>query len=194
MNQTAEQPLTTRERWLEEKKKINSANAKANSEETDVDDDKILARAEQLEKKPLDKNMGTIKIPSQKVEMTKADYLKHKTKEEAKKVIVALQRQQIKHLSEDEQKIMIGMLNDYQNGIIEDPVLIHLIKEKLLTATTFMKNQVEIKEQQQRMMKEVQDTSNKTLKIRGAMESVDRQILKLINNETAEPAAEGSEG
>ena len=172
-----EQPLTSRQKYLLEQEQINAANAKENALHAD-EDDQVLDAADAIEK-TIDKNMGDVKVPASTThEMTREEYLEVKETQKTKQAITAMQQHQAKHLSKEEQESMKKVLDDFEQGKIDDPVLKFLVEEKIKTAKVFVASQIQMKELHERVLRDTTLATEEAFKVRGAMETVDRQILQ----------------
>lgn len=186
--------VTTKERYDAEMKNIHQANAKANGQSDDVELEKIADDAERvldkMKSRKVDKSMGDVKEPAsgafsssvkhqQKI-MTKDQFLKWKEAKAAQKAIHAVQQQQRTkaHLSHQDNNIISELLKQYEKNELKDPILMAYLDEKIELAKKYIEATVAIKELQKKLLNDVATNTNNVVKCRGAIEQVDRMLLK----------------
>lgn len=178
---------TTKEQYDKEMEQIREDNLRSKGidpkedKELDEESKQIADEMEQAEKKTFDKNMG-----SEKIEVTREQYLeskKQQSEKQALKQLKVLQSQQVNHLKPEENKILQYVLANYELEKITHPVLIHLVKHKVELSKKYVEGQVAIKVLQQKLLEDIAKTTNNIVKCKGAIESADKQILDLIKEE-----------
>jgi len=187
--------LTPRERYLEEKERIDEKNREMNGdvtkEEKNVIDEELdkmeqeeirelemeLEKLEGVERsKNIDKNMGSEKHG---ITMTREEHLEQKELEESNKALVQLKKATANHLSNEDKKDMQDVLNGYRDEKIEDPVLKHLVLQKGELAKKYMEDTKKVKVLHEKLLKEMTELTNNIVKTKGAIENVDKQILQV---------------
>lgn len=84
------------------------------------------------------------------------------------------------HLSEDEGKKIGELFERFQRGEIEDPVLLHLLGQKVKAVKEYMRAKEEVKELNKRLFEQLNAASSNLMKVKGVLEHVDRQLVDYI--------------
>lgn len=189
-NENKERPLTSKEQFDAEMNGINTATAEARGDDPDKEDiesladdaEKVMDEMENREdKRELDKNMGVDKRPigpPGAFTMTADQFHKMKETKDAKGALESLRKITQSALTEQDQKIMDLLISKHDAGEIEDEVLSELLDEKRSTAKLIVNAMGAIQELQRKLMNEVATSSNNLVKAKGAMEGIDKMLLK----------------
>lgn len=201
-----EKELDPREKFkaIQEQAKVDNAKAKGEMTEEEQLDEDVASTAEELgmdddsetedelpesdpakeqdaeesaeaETQPVDKHVGT-----KKIEVTREQHQANQAQDNAVKALQALKNANQEHLNPEDLKAMKLALAMLQSGKLKDPVLVHLLNEKVELSKQYIQATVAIKELQRRMMTEISHATNAVVKCKGAIENQDRQILKLV--------------
>ena len=122
--------------------------------------------------------------------VTREQHLKNKEAEAAHKTLAILQNQQLgkKNVNEADIRLITKLLEDFENGIIKDPLMVSLLEDKLDLAKVYAQAKVAMKQLEQKLIQEISAATNNMVKCNGAMEQVDRMILKNAKKD-AKPVA-----
>lgn len=198
-----EQEITPRDQFkaIQEQAKIDNAKAMGVDDEEDfdnevestaddlgMDDDfeeedepQTMESKKELDEesttKPVDKNLG-----ERKIEVTREQHQGQKDQANAIEALRALKGANQEHLKPEDLKAMKLALSMLESGKLKDPVLIHLLKEKVELSKQYIKATIGIKELQRRLMNEISAATNAVVKCKGAIENQDRQILNLVKS------------
>ncbi len=196
---------TPKQKYDEEMGNIKQANAEANgqTEESEINDmadeaEKVMDEMESREQKAIDKSMGDVKEPAsgsftppkqhQKT-ITREEFLKMKEAQAAQKSLKILQQQQAAgtHLSSKEHNTLVSILKRHEKGELKDPVLVAFLDEKIDLSRKYVEATVAVKELQKKLLNEISECTNNMVKCRGAIEQVDRMLLKQHRKIKQEP-------
>lgn len=132
------------------------------------------------ETRTIDKNLGEEKLPV--TEMSIGDHQKMKVAEAQKNAMAglrALKDASQTHMKPEQIRIVQNIVADVANGIITDPVLVHLVNQKAKQVQLFKDAQAAIGRLQQRLLNDISTATNDVVKCKGAIESIDAQILEV---------------
>lgn len=95
-------------------------------------------------------------------------------------------RKRTPHLNADEFKLLNLAKTRFQKEELDSPVLIHLFQRKEKLRLEFLQKQEEARDLYQDMLKRMGEVSETTLKIQGAMENVDKEIVEALKQTGSE--------
>lgn len=196
MNQSSERTPTPKELYDKQMDQIDDERLVAQGKDPDEEKelDAMTEDAERIldnmESKEIDKKMGDKKEPvgpfsstvdkatgEQRIEVTREQFEKHKADQAAQKALLALKNAQYEHLKPEQKKEMNLLVAEFEVGKLDDPVLAHLMKEKIKLSQDHVRGQKEVNELQRKMLHEVARVTNNLVKTKGAMETTDKMIL-----------------
>lgn len=185
---------TPRERFLEVQKQIKEDNQKISGtvnldDDDDYQEDLDVARQavdefdDEDDAEPVDKHMGT-----EKHVVTREEHEQGKAQEsqtEALKAIGLLQDTKLtEHLSNDQKQLLRDLANQQHRGELDDPVLKHMLLQKSMLVKGYSQVTEDIKELNKKILNELNMASNKLLKTQGAIENIDEQIIKYVEQKS----------
>lgn len=184
-NESSERALTPKEQYDAQRQLIDDEKMEANGQDPDEereldamtdDAEKIM---DNMEEKEIDKTMGETKKPvgPQRIEVSRDQFEKMKADKQAQNALMALKNAQSEHLKPEQQKAMNLLVAEFEAKKITDPVIQHLMKEKIKLLQEYVAAAKEIQLLQRKMLQQVADTTNNLVKVKGAMETTDRMIL-----------------
>ena len=91
------------------------------------------------------------------------------------------------HISTEDLDLLKDAFKRFETKKLNHPVLEHLFKTKLKLSNEYTACQQKAKVLYQEMLKQMSDSSEQNLKIIGAIENVDRQIIELLKSEDDSP-------
>ena len=91
-------------------------------------------------------------------------------------------RKRSPHVSAGEMKLISLASQRFKQNELDNPVLIHLLKRKEKLQNQYMECQDEAKELYQNMLTRMGEVSENTLKIQGAIESLDRELVEVLKD------------
>ena len=179
----AENGQSPHENFKQGMKNIGQANKQAaGQDDEDIDVDKATTDTEKIldnmESKDIDKNMGQTKVPVAPYSMSQKEYGDLKEASDAAKSLRALANAQKEHLSPEEIKTMHLMTAEFETQKITDTYLLDLLHEKVDFGKEYKKGTLAIKELQRKLLSELSSRTNDLIKTKGAMEGIDRLLLK----------------
>lgn len=165
--------MSSRERFLDEQRKINESKASTKDPALNVSDEEVDALEDDI--KEIDKNMGTegYSVTRQEYENEKLD----RAKQNALDSMQAFSNNS--KLSNDERAMLQQVVA--KRRTISDPVLKHLLTQKAMQEVGFKELKVKVKDINEKIMKELMQASNDLLKRQGIIENLDDQILKYVD-------------
>lgn len=175
-----------REKFLAEESEIAANNEQLDDVLKEPNDDKDIDRlADELTNddgkvRPIDKNMG-----QKKVVVTQAEYQKSKQEKQFKDTLGNIQQlsdARVDHLNIEHKKVINLILSLAENDKLNNPVLEHLVRQKVILSTQFTQASVAIKALQQKLMNDIATATNNVVKCKGAIEEVDRQLIAFIRD------------
>lgn len=173
------EPISSRERFQEEQRRINEAKALAKDPAltvTDAEIDELEADAKEDDLEDVDKNMGT--------EAHAVTRQQHESSKLADSQQTALDKMQAvsrnSKISNEQRAQLQNIVGNRKK--ISDPVLKHLLTQKAMQEQGFTELKSKVKEINDRVMKELMKASNDLLKTQGAIENMDDQILKYVDD------------
>lgn len=194
MNQSSERAMTPKEQYDAQSALINKEHAEKNpvAEEQELneiadDTEKIL---DDMESKELDKNVGAKKelvgpftpavdkaTGKQRIEVSREQFEKHKADQAAQRALLSLKNAQAEHLNPKQKKTIDSVVDEFENGMLKDPVLLHLLKEKGKLSQEHILASKAINALQRQLLEQVAKVTNDLVKTKGAMESTDKMLL-----------------
>lgn len=87
------------------------------------------------------------------------------------------------HLSPDEVKLVTEAYKKFETKRLNHPVLEHLFQTKVKLSSEYSASQQKAKRLYQEMLKQMSESSEQNLKIIGALENVDKQIIEILKTE-----------
>lgn len=84
------------------------------------------------------------------------------------------------HLSKEQQKKLASLFHQFKDDKIEDPILRHLISQRIKTTGDYLKTMEEVKEMNKRLFEQLSALSSNLTKVKGALEHVDKEILDYV--------------
>ena len=195
---STEQPmeeLSPKQKFDLTMKQAREANAQARGDEPEDAEEDLSAFEEEdeleeddeegedtgtAEVKTIDKSLGEEKLPV--TEMNIGDHQKMKVAEAQKNAIAglrALKDASQTHMKPEQIRLVQNIVADVANGIITDPVLVHLVNQKAKQVQLFKEAQAAIGRLQQRLLNDISTATNDVVKCKGVIESLDAQILEV---------------
>ncbi len=194
MNESSERAMTPKEQYDAQAELIHKEHAEHNPVTEEQEFNEIADGAEKIlddmESKDLDKNIGAKKEPvglftpsvdkitgKKLVEVSREQYEKHKADQAAQKALMSLKNAQAEHLNPTQKKTIDSVVTDFENGMLKDPVLLHLLKEKGKLSQEHILASKAIHALQRQLLEQVAKVTNDLVKTKGAMESTDKMLL-----------------
>ncbi len=84
------------------------------------------------------------------------------------------------HLSNDEKNLLGHLIKSFSENKIDDPVLLQLLKMRESSRQSYTEKQRSMKTIYVGIMKELNDLSQETVKLQGALENTERQIIEFL--------------
>jgi len=164
---------SSRERFLEEQRKINEHKAVSKDPALNVSDEEVDSFENDMEE--IDKNMGTegYTVTKQEYEADKLD----KAKQQALDAMQAFSRNG--KLSNEQRATLQQIVA--KRKTISDPILKHLLTQKAMQEQGFKELKIKVKDINEGIMNELMKASNDLLKTQGVIENLDDQILKYVD-------------
>ena len=105
--------------------------------------------------------------------------------DEVEKTAASMREEQPRksHLTAEEKSALTHLLKSYSEQKVSDPVLLHLLKMRESSKRDYLEKQNAMKAIYMGVMKELGDLSQEMLKLQGAIESTDRQIIEFLKEQ-----------
>lgn len=180
MGNESESYVSPREAYKNLQKEVNENKAKNDPVISDAADeaiDELDQIGEELEKKELDKNMGTKKV---EMTFTKEDNDRRKQKEFDKSTaakINSIAGMRASKLDPKDQTLMKKILEAFESGKIKDNLLLHLVKRKIGLHQEVETQQSKAKKLQLKLLNELATLTDAVVKSQGALEVFNKDIL-----------------
>ena len=187
MNQNEKTP-TPKELYDEQMKVIKDEKLKANDsslkEDAELDEqaERIIEGMEKAEKVKIDKSMGDVKIPQQKM-MTHEEWtkfqnaqLKQKSIESYEKIKAA--KQEV--LSKEQREVVETVLKKVTKGQLQNAIVKHLVNEKINLQNEYHEKQVRVNQLNTELLNKLCVLTGDVLKVKTNMDFLDKEILKLV--------------
>jgi len=84
------------------------------------------------------------------------------------------------HLTNDEKSVLGHLVKSFSENKITDPVLLQLLKMRESSRQNYIEKQRTMKTIYVGIMKELNDLSQETIKLQGALENTERQIIEFL--------------
>lgn len=84
------------------------------------------------------------------------------------------------HLTNDEKNLLSHLVKSFSENKITDPVLLQLLKMRESSRQSYIEKQRSMKAIYVGIMKELNDLSQETIKLQGALENTERQIIEFL--------------
>jgi len=181
-----ERPMSARERYEAEQKQIHDANLKAKGKDPDEEKelDELTDEVEaEMEAQEIDKSMGDVKVPNS-VSMTAEQYEGRKAQIEASEALAKLKESHREHLSPAQQKKLQALVESFQAGEVEDPVLIHLIKKRLKGVAIKTELAKQGRELNVKLLNELTKVTTAAMENAGMLKDCDNDLLEYIEKES----------
>jgi hypothetical protein len=166
------EPKTSRERFLDEQKRFKEHTDSLKKSELNVSEDEVDEFENEIHE--IDKNMG-----DKGFSITRQEYEAGKLEDANQLALAKMQEVSTNTKLTAEQRTKLQAIVAGRNDV-ENPVLRHLILQKALQERSFLNLKTTVKEINDRIMKELMQASNDLLKTQGAIENIDDQILKYV--------------
>lgn len=98
------------------------------------------------------------------------------------------ERPQKSYLSQEEKTLLTHLIKSHAENKITDPVLLQLLKMREASKRNYLEKQSAMKTIYVGIMKELNDLSQETIKLQGALENTDRQIIEFLKEQKSDGA------
>ena len=178
MNNNMDSQLTPKQQYDKIQQQIRQDNAIAKGEfEEDALDSAVEAIEDYLGNAEDDEPETGVTVTKEENDNRKAKELEAETIssiETLKDVFVT------QHLPTEIKKKIDDLLWKYHRNELDDPVLIHLLKQKIQSVTDYLKTKEEVKELNKTLFEQLNTASSNLIKVKGVLEYVDKQIAEYI--------------
>lgn len=163
---------TPRERFLAEQENIRAAHNQGKDPDLHVSDEEIDELEDDMQE--IDKNLGDEGhvVTSTQYQAAKLESAKHAAIEAMSETASG------KHLTNEERVLLQAIVKKRKS--IDDPVLKHLITQKAMQEQGYVNLKKQVKDLNDKVMRELMKASNDLVKTQGVIENIDRQILDYI--------------
>lgn len=168
------EPMSARERFLEEQRKINIHKAESKDPALNVSDEEVDALEDDMQE--IDKNLGT-----EGYTVTRQEYESDKLEKQNQLALDSMQAVSRNSKLSDQQRSALQQIVA-KRKTVSDPVLKHLLLQKAKQEAAFLELKKQVKDINERIMKELMTASNDLLKTQGVIENLDDQILKYVED------------
>ena len=96
------------------------------------------------------------------------------------------ERPQKSHLTQEEKTLLTHLIKSHAENKITDPVLLQLLKMRESSKKNYLEKQSAMKTIYVGIMKELNDLSQETIKLQGALENTDRQIIEFLKEQKSD--------
>lgn len=127
-------------------------------------------------KEKYDRTMDEVKAAKMESLPTEAEV--NEVEKEAKNF--SEERHHKSHLTNDEKNLLSHLAKSFSENKITDPVLLQLLKMRESSRQSYTEKQRSIKAIYVGIMKELNDLSQETIKLQGALENTERQIIEFL--------------
>ena len=93
------------------------------------------------------------------------------------------ERPQKSHLTQEEKTLLTHLIKGHAENKITDPVLLQLLKMRESSKRSYIEKQSAMKTIYVGIMKELNDLSQGAIKLQGALENTDRQIIEFLKEQ-----------
>ena len=90
------------------------------------------------------------------------------------------------HLTPEEKSLLTQLIKSHAENKVSDPVLLHLLKMRESSKRDYLEKQSTMKLIYVGIMKELNELSQEALKLQGAIESTDRQIMEFLKEQQSD--------
>ncbi len=98
------------------------------------------------------------------------------------------ERQSKSHLNHEEKTLLNNLVKSHGENKITDPVLLQLLKMRESSRQLYTEKQRHMKAIYVGIMKELNDLSQETIKLQGALENTERQIVEFVMSQKSNGA------
>lgn len=90
------------------------------------------------------------------------------------------------HLTLEEKSLLTQLLKSHAENKVSDPVLLHLLKMRESSKRDYLEKQSAMKSIYVGIMKELNELSQEALKLQGAIENTDKQIIEFLKEQQSD--------
>ncbi len=96
------------------------------------------------------------------------------------------EKPQKSHLTQEEKSLLTHLFKSHTENKITDPVLLQLLKMRESSKRSYIEKQSAMKAIYVGIMQELNDLSQETIKLQGALENTDRQIIEFLKEQKSD--------